>query len=238
MAIGGLKAQAPEPSMIFVSGGTFRMGSNFGGHDEMPVHEVSLADFYIGKFEVTQAEWDAIFPNDVNIRYFEGCDSCPVERESWNSVQKFIYRLNEMTGKHYRLPTEAEWEYAARGGAYSNGYKYAGSNKADSVAWTDGNSNNRVHPVGKKKPNELGLYDMSGNVFEWCSDWYDEEYYKTSPKHDPTGPETGEKKVMRGGSWFFDRAGIRVSDRDSGNPVFRYGYVGFRLCLSAGDPSR
>jgi formylglycine-generating enzyme required for sulfatase activity len=224
-------AQALEPEMVFVQGGGYRMGSTRGADDELPVHEVVLSDFYIGKFEVTQDQWDAVMTEDRTIRYFEGCDSCPVERISWNSVQKYIFRLNELTGKHYRLPTEAEWEYAARGGQRSKGYKYAGSNKADSVAWTDGNSGNSVHPIGQKKPNELGLYDMSGNVFEWCADWYDQNYYENSPVENPKGPETGTKKVIRGGSWFFDRACIRVTERDGGNPDFRYGYVGFRLCL-------
>jgi len=228
-----MTAQVPDIEVIFVEGGSFRMGSNRGAQDELPIHEVVLSDYYIGKYEVTQAQWDAVMLQDRNIRYFEGCDSCPVERVSWNNVQNFIRKLNEITGKDYRLPTEAEWEYAARGGKLSKGYKYSGSNKADSVAWTDGNSDNRVHPVGQKKPNELGIYDMSGNVYEWCSDWYDYEYYSVSPKNNPQGPEAGTKRVIRGGSWFFDRAGIRVAERDSGNPDYRYGYVGFRICLPA-----
>jgi formylglycine-generating enzyme required for sulfatase activity len=221
--------------MVFVEGGSFDMGSNRGGADEQPIHTVFLPDFYISKYEVTESQWDAVMKNDTNICYFEGCLDCPVERVSWNGIQVYLQKLNEITGMNYRLPTEAEWEYAARGGKLSKGYKYSGSNKADSVAWTDGNSYNMVHPVGKKTPNELGIYDMSGNVFEWCSDWYSQDYYSISPKEDPAGPETGEKKVMRGGSWFFDRAGIRVADRDCANPDYRYGYVGFRLCLSTNE---
>lgn len=234
-ALNLLKGQgkAVDIEMVLVEGGSFNMGSNRGAEDEKPIHRVFLSDFYIGRFEVTEAQWDAVMVNDQNIRYFEGCETCPMERVSWNGIQEYIRRLNEMTGMNYRLPTEAEWEYAARGGKLSRGYKYSGSNRADSVAWTDGNSGNTLHPVGQKLPNELGIYDMSGNVFEWCSDWYASDYYSRSPRENPSGPETGEKKVMRGGSWFFDRAGVRVADRDRANPDFRYGYVGFRLCLPA-----
>ncbi len=228
----GLYPQVREPEMVLVEGGSFLMGSVNGGGDEKPVHRVHVGDFYIGRYEVTQAEWYSLMADDTSHRYFGGCDSCPVERVSWGHAMEYINRLNALTGKHYRLPTEAEWEYAARGGKFSKGYKYSGSNKADSVAWTDGNSGNRIHPVGRKKPNELGLYDMSGNVFEWCSDWFAYHYYRESPGENPRGPESGTKRVMRGGSWFFDRNGIRCADRDHGNPDFRYGYVGFRLCSS------
>jgi formylglycine-generating enzyme required for sulfatase activity len=217
--------------MVLVQGGSFKMGSNQGGSDEMPVHTVFLDDFYIGKYEVTQAEWYKIMPKDPSDRYFAGCDSCPVERVTWSHVQEFIEILNTRTGMNYRLPTEAEWEYAAKGGKMSKGFKYSGSNRYDSVAWTDGNSGNRAHPPGRKKPNELGICDMSGNVYEWCSDWYSPSYYKISPKENPAGPVDGEKRVIRGGSWFFDRSGIRVTEREGANPDFRYGYIGFRLCL-------
>jgi formylglycine-generating enzyme required for sulfatase activity len=226
-------AQFQEPEMVFVKGGKFMMGSNRGGFDEKPVHAVYLDDYYIGKFEVTQAEWYRILDKDPSKRYFPGCDSCPVERVTWYHVQEFIEKLNLMTGLRYRLPTEAEWEYAAIGGVYSRGYKYSGSNKSDSVAWTDDNSNNTVHPVGKKKPNELGIYDMSGNVYEWCFDWYSPDFYQISESENPYGPLEGTMRVIRGGSWFFDRSGIRVTDREKGNPTFRYGYIGFRLCRSA-----
>ena len=148
--------------MVFIKGGKFRMGSVQGANDERPVHEVVLDDFYIGKYEVTQQEWYSIMDKDSSKRYFPGCDRCPVERVSWYHVLEFIDKLNQKTGMNYRLPTEAEWEYAARGGNVSRGFKYSGSNKADSVAWTDGNSYNRVHPTGMKKPNELGIYDMNG----------------------------------------------------------------------------
>ena len=228
-----LRSQDLTPEMVFVKGGEFNMGSKNGGYDEKPVHKVYLDDFYIGRYEVTQAEWYKILSKDASKRYFPGCDSCPVERVTWCQVQEFIETLNEITGLNYRLPTEAEWEYAASGGIESGKYKYSGSQTADSVAWTDGNADNRVHSVGKKNPNELGIFDMSGNVFEWCSDWYSSDYYKFSPYENPDGPVEGSQKVMRGGSWFFDRSGVRIADREKGNPDFRYGYVGFRLCRSA-----
>jgi len=219
--------------MVFVKGGKFRMGSNRGGHDEMPIHEVVLNDFYIGKYEVTQAQWYSVLDKDPSQRYFAGCDSCPVERVTWNHVIEFIKKLNEKTGLNYRLPTEAEWEYAARGGPMSHGYKYSGGNLLDSVAWYDANSGNEAHQIGMKKPNELGIYDMSGNVYEWCSDLYSEDYYHMSEENNPPGPAEGTERVIRGGSWFFDRSGLRVADREGGNPDFRYGYVGFRLCRPA-----
>jgi formylglycine-generating enzyme len=226
-------AQFQEPEMVFVKGAIFRMGSNRGSNNEQPVHDVILYDFYIGKYEVTQAEWYRVMTKDPSDRYFAGCDSCPVERVTYDHVQEFIRELNRLTGQNYRLPTEAEWEYAARGGALSQGFKYSGSNSIDSVAWYDGNSGNEAHPIGRKKPNELGIYDMSGNIYEWCSDWYSPDYYKISLKENPTGPAEGTERVIRGGSWFFDRSGLRVAEREGGNPDFRYGYIGFRLCRSA-----
>jgi formylglycine-generating enzyme required for sulfatase activity len=226
-------AQFPEPEMVFVRGGSFKMGSNRGGKDEQPVHEVFLNDFYIGKYEITQAQWYNILDKDPSQRYFAGCDSCPVERVTWYHVQEFIDKLNQKTGLNYRLPTEAEWEYAAKGGHSSHGYNYSGSNSMDTVAWNDGNSDNKAHPVGRKKPNELGIYDMSGNIYEWCSDWYSTDYYRISPKENPIGPAEGKERVIRGGSWFFDRSGLRVAEREGGNPDYRYGYVGFRLCRSS-----
>ncbi|MCX6277389.1 MAG: SUMF1/EgtB/PvdO family nonheme iron enzyme [Bacteroidetes bacterium] len=223
-------AQELNHEMVFVQGGKFKMGSLFGGSDEQPVHEVILSDFYIGKYEVTQKQWELVMEQDTNKRYFMGCDSCPVERVSWYNVQEYIEKLNEKTKMNYRLPTEAEWEYAARGGALSKGYKYSGSNAEVSVAWKVGNSNMMTHQTGLKKPNELGIYDMTGNVFEWCSDWYDANWFKISPKNNPTGPSEGIFRVIRGGSWFYDQAGLRSADRESANPTYRYGYVGFRVC--------
>jgi formylglycine-generating enzyme required for sulfatase activity len=229
----GSIAQAPDIEMVFVKGGKFRMGATSGSEDEQPVHEVILNDYYIGKFEITQMQWKTVMAGDTNKCYFEGCDSCPVERVSWYNVQEFIAKLNELTGKNYRLPTEAEWEFAARGGLLSKGFKYSGSNTDLLVAWKVGRSGLRTHPVGQKKPNELGIYDMSGNVFEWCSDWYLSNWYEVSGKYSPVGPLEGTFKVIRGGSWFYDSEGLRSTDRRSANPDFRYGYIGFRLCRPA-----
>ena len=163
----------PQIEMVFVKGGTFMMGAtpeqgSDAGDGEKPVHSVTVSDFYIGKYEVTQAQWKAVMGK--NPSHYKG-ENRPVERVSWYDIQKFIEKLNAKTGKRYRLPTEAEWEYAARGGNQSKGYKYSGSNDIGSVAWYTNNSGDRTHPVGQKQPNELGLYDMTGNVWEWCSDW-------------------------------------------------------------------
>lgn len=226
-------AQEFSPEMVFVQGGSFKMGWNLGCEDERPVHEVVLNDFFIGKYEVTQTEWKMIMDQDTNKNYFEGCRLCPVERVSWYNVQEFIQKLNKKTSMNYRLPTEAEWEYAARGGSASKGYRYSGSNTDISVAWKVGASDQKTHPVGLKKPNELGIYDMSGNVFEWCSDWYSSTWYLVSPKSNPKGADAGDFRVIRGGSWFYDNSGLRISDRGSANPAYRYGYIGFRLCHSA-----
>ncbi len=229
-----ITAQEMVPDMVFVPGGKFRMGSMMGGADERPVHEVVLDDFFMGRYEVTQLQWDQVMEGDTSARYFAGCDSCPVERVTWYHVQEFIDRLNARAQSNYRLPTEAEWEYAARGGQLSKGFRYSGGNTPDAVAWMVGNSDAMTHPVGRKKPNELGICDMSGNIYEWCSDRYSPGWYQVSAKNNPTGPVTGEYRVIRGGSWFYDYSGLRVTDRESANPSYRYGYIGFRLCRSAG----
>lgn len=228
-----LQAQEAIPDMVFVQGGKFSMGSKLGGRDEQPVHDVVLQDFYIGRYEVTQREWKMIMSADTNMRYFEGCDSCPVERVSWFNIQEYIARLNEKTKSDYRLPSEAEWEFAARGGTLSKNFKYSGSNTDSIAGWIVGQSKAMTHCVGLKQPNELGIFDMTGNVFEWCADWYSATWYQVSPKDDPTGPAEGTFRVIRGGSWFYDYSGLRVTDRESSNPSYRYGYVGFRLCRSA-----
>ncbi len=233
-----IPAQVANPDMVFVRGGKFKMGSIYGGSDEKPVHGVVLDDFYIGRFEVSQREWRLIMEGDTSKCYFEGCDSCPVERVSWFNVQEYIGKLNEKTGMNYRLPTEAEWEFAARGGLLSKGFRYSGSNADTNVAWRVGNSDSKTHPAGRKKPNELGIYDMTGNVFEWCADWYSPTWYQVSPIKNPAGPEEGVFRIIRGGSWFYDRAGLLTTDREKANPSFRYGYVGFRLVRPAVDKNQ
>lgn len=210
---------------IFVKGGTFQMGSNEES-DEKPIHSVTVDDFYIGKYEVTQKEWKEIMGS--NPSYFKG-DNLPVEQVSWDDIQEFLRKLNAKTGGNYRLPTEAEWEYAARGGASSRGYKYAGSNDIDEVAWYSSNSGSKTHQVGTKQPNELGIYDMSGNVWEWCSDWYDSSYYSSSPSRNPKGPSSERYRVLRGGSWSSLQSYTRVAVRLSNSPGYRGSNYGFRV---------
>ena len=193
--------------------------------DEKPVHRVTLNSYYIGQYEVTQARWRAVMGSNPSNNL--GCDQCPVEQVSWKDVQEFLQRLNAYTGQNYRLPTEAEWEFAARGGSRSLGYKYAGSNKIDDVAWYSSNSGGKTHPAGQKSPNELGLHNMSGNVYEWCQDWYGT--YSTFARSNPTGPSTGSRRVIRGGSWFYGPQDCRVAYRGDDGPGGRDGSVGFRL---------
>ena len=189
--------QPIEPEeMIWVEGGTFTMGCKDDEcfDNELPIHEVTLSGFYISKYVVTQKEWMAAMGSSSE--HWQG-DNLPASVIGWEEAQLYISRLNAYTGKNYRLPTEAEWEYAARGGNKSQGYKYSGSNNIDEVAWYVQNSLDQIHIVGQKKPNELGIYDMSGNVMEWCSDYYG--YYIDVPPMNPTGPETGPGRVLRGG---------------------------------------
>jgi len=219
-------------AMVFVKGGTFQMGWTSEQSDcdanEKPVHTVTVSGFYIGKHEVTQKQWKAIMGN--NPSYFKGDNLPPVEQVSWDDVQEFLEKLNEKTGQHYRLPTEGEWEYAARGGSVSSPTKYTGSNNIDEVAWY-GNNGNKTHPVGTKKPNELSIYDMSGNVWEWCSDWYDKNYYGNSPQYNPQGPSSGSRRVGRGGSCYSRARFCRVANRDYDSPGYRSCILGFRLVL-------
>ena len=216
-------------TMVPVEGGTFTMGATSEqGSDaneyEKPAHEVTLSDYYIGQTEVTQALWKAVMgsnPSDSK------GDNLPVEQVSWDDCQVFIQNLNQLTGKQFRLPTEAEWEYAARGGRKSRGYKYAGGNNIGLVAWCGDNSGNRTHTVATKQANELGVYDMSGNVEEWCSDWYDG--YQSSSQSDPQRPSLGSCRVNRGGSCYCNARDCRVSYRFFGTPDFRYNDLGLRL---------
>lgn len=218
--------------MVRVEGGTFTMGATEEqGSDvesrEKPTHQVTLSSYYIGKTEVTQALWEAVMGS--NPSDFKG-SNVSVEEVSWEDCQTFIRKLNALTGKKFRLPTEAEWEFAARGGNKSRGYKYSGSNNIDDVARCYDNSGFKRYPVGTKAPNELGIYDMSGNVWEWCSDWYGS--YSSSAQTNPTGPNSGSHRVYRGGSWFFLSAGwCRVSTRSYGTPSYRNCDLGLRLAL-------
>lgn len=237
------------PEMVLVQGGTFTMGCQSSTRDgecyddEKPPRSVTVRDFYIGKYEVTQAEWRRVMGSNPPELYNTGCDQCPVERVSWDDVQEFIRKLNAQTGKQYRLPTEAEWEYAARGGNKSRGYLYSGSNNLDEVGWYDGNaqtgnthgSQKTTRPVGTKKANELGIHDMSGNVWEWVQDdWHgnfsgaptDGRAWVDSPR--------ASYRVQRGGGWYSTARRCRAAYRDYGTPANRGNYVGFRLALQFG----
>jgi sulfatase modifying factor 1 len=220
---------------VFVKDGCYSMGNTFdnGGFDERPVHEVCLDDFFVGKYETTQKQWRIVMGNDPSYFWFLGSNR-PVEQVSWNDVQEFIRRLNERPGKKYRLPTEAEWEYAARSGGKRE--KYSGTSddrELGDFAWFDANSGGRTHPVGRKKPNGLGLYDMTGNVEEWVADWYDEAYYRTSPKKNPLGPKHGQVKGARGGTCFTWPRTERVTQRHIVPPDYSDIFIGFRLAFSA-----
>ena len=218
--------------MIKVQGGSFYMGatneqSGDADIDEKPVHQVTLSDYQIGETEVTQALWEAVMGNNPSEQIGS---NHPVEKVRWTECHEFIVKLNELTGRRFRLPTEAEWEYAARGGINSQGRCYSGSNQADAVAWYKGNSGNQHHEVKTKQPNELGIYDMSGNVSEWCEDTY--EYYSAEPQDNPIkGPVTSTTKVCRGGSWLQGEKALRVSGRLNDARRVRKNCLGFRLVL-------
>ena len=233
-------------NMVQVKGGRFQMGGtpeqgSDAYNNEKPVHEVTLSDYYMGKYEVRQSEWEAVMGN--NPSRFKGAD-LPVEQVSWEDCHEFIGRLNALTGLSFKLPTEAQWEYAARGGNLSKGYKYSGSNNLGEVGWYWENSGDRVltgewkikkvdrnhcrtHRVGEKQPNELGLYDMSGNVYEWCEDWYGN--YSSDSQRDPLGATSGSGRVSRGGSWLYEVRFCRVSFRYYFAPDYRFINLGFRL---------
>ena len=218
--------------MVKVEAGSFNMGATPEMKSpyevEKPVHRVTLTNnYYIGKYEVTQALWQAVMGS--NPSHFKG-DALPVEQVSWKDCQKFITKLNRLTGKNFRLPTEAEWEYAARGGNKSRGYRYSGSNTIDDVAWYENDALSQTHPVGTKQPNELEIYDMTGNVMEWCQDWYGS--YSSSPQVNPTGAASGSYRVVRGGGWSDSARDCRTSDRDFISPGGRSSDLGLRLVLS------
>ena len=223
----------PDLDLCFVEGGEFMMGDDNGADDdEKPTHRVRLSSFSIGKYSVTQRLWQEVMGN--NPSEFKG-ERRPVERVSWLDTQEFFSRLNQITGKTFRLPTEAEWEYAARGGKYSQDYKYAGSDRAKQVAWHDENSGSKTHDVGLLLPNELNLHDMSGNVFEWCADWFSGEYYtvchQVGTVENPLGPDSGWDRVIRGGGWYNTSVYMRVAYRSGITPGSRSNDLGFRLVL-------
>lgn len=221
-----------EFRMIYVEGGTFMMGADINDCDaqekERPIHKVTLSNFWIGETQVTQALWLAVVGK--NPSKFIGDINLPVENVSWEDCNNFIIKLNNITGKTFRMPTEAQWEFAARGGTKSRGFIFSGSNVINDVSWYSLNSNNETHPVMSMIPNELGLYDMSGNVSEWCQDWYIQ--YPVSEQNNPTGRKNGGSfRVIRGGSWYHAAKNCRVTARTCSAPLIKYNYLGLRLVL-------
>jgi formylglycine-generating enzyme required for sulfatase activity len=220
--------------MVFVKGGEFMMGDDNSGYDrEKPAHKVFVSDFYVGKYPLTQKQWINIM--GFNPSTFKDDDNNPVEQVSWNKAQEFLQKLNQKTGKSFRLPTEAEWEYVAGGGASAVRTKWAGTsneNELGDYAWYGENSSNETHPVGTKKPNKVGIYDMCGNVWEWCNDWFGENYYDECKSNgtveNPQGPKSGSGRVLRGGLW---SSGCRLVYRYFDTPDGRYNRLGFRLAL-------
>jgi len=218
---------------VLVNGGCFEMGDTFGDgdSDERPVHEVCVDNFYIGKYEVTQGQWEEVMGSNPSV--FKKGHNYPVEHVSWNDVQEFIRKLNRKTGKNYRLPTEAEWEYAARSRGKKE--KWAGTSTKSELreyAWYSKNSKGKTHPVGQKRPNSLGLYDMSGNVWERVQDIYSKKAYRKHQRNNPIYKENGSDRVIRGGSWYNNPDYLRAANRFFDLPDYRDGYVGFRLSRS------
>lgn len=247
----GNGAKADTAGMVYVEGGTFQMGSTTGEYDnERPVHGVTVGSFYIGKYEVTQAEYQVVMGENPSC--FKG-DRRPVECVSWYSAVEYCNRRSRAEGltpcyrgsgdditcdwsaDGYRLPTEAEWEYAATAGGTADSTElYSGGSNIDDVAWYGGNSGSQTHDVGTKAPNALGIYDMSGNVWEWCWDWYDKGYYSRGSAQNPTGPASGSRRIERGGSLDFNAGYCRCAYRDSDLPGNGYGDMGFRVVRSGG----
>jgi formylglycine-generating enzyme required for sulfatase activity len=216
---------------LLIPGGEFTMGSNGPRDDEKPPHRVRVSDFYLARHEVTQREWERVMGTRPS--RFSDCGECPVEQVSWDDVQDFL----KGAGITLRLPTEAEWEYAAGGGGSHQ--KWPGtdsSSETGEFAWYSGNFSGKTRSVGLKLPNLYGLYDMAGNVGEWCADWYSETYYQDSPTDNPRGPDTGDRRVIRGGSWLSDPNDIRVTHRSRRSAGSRSPAIGFRVALDPRVP--
>ncbi len=226
-------ASSAVATMVFIQGGCFQMGDTFGDGepDERPVHEVCVDDFYLAEHEVTQGQWKAVMGD--NPSQFQHCgDNCPVDNVSWHDAQAYIEKLNKTTGRQYRLPTEAEWEYAARD--RGKAMKWAGTNDASKLskfAWYGENARDRTHAVKTKKPNALGIYDMTGNVNEWLFDRWGKRYYRDSPRDNPKGPERGIGRDSRGGSWWSEIKFTRIANRYADDPDFHAGNHGLRLAM-------
>jgi formylglycine-generating enzyme required for sulfatase activity len=227
-------AQIPLPKMIRIPGGSFAMGSPDGDDNETPVHRVTVSSFFLAETEVTYAQYDAFCdatgrekPEDDD----QGRGNRPVIYVSWEDAQAYCRWVSEQTGANYRLPTEAEWEYAAGGGSAGR-TGFAGTDSEDNLnqyAVYRDKGRSQIAPVKSKRANALGLYDMSGNVWEWCRDWYQKDYYAQSPDRDPQGPDSGSYRVFRGGSWFSNASLLRVAIRDFGTPAYENEVLGFRL---------
>ena len=232
------------PEMVLVKGGTFKMGSDDGYDDEKPIHSVTLSDYYIGKYEVTVAQYREFckqtghpFPSNPDrswydehdkVKSWNWRDNYPILNVDWYDAMEYCKWLSEQTGENYTLPTEAQWEFAARGGNKSHNYVYSGSNDIDEVAWYDETTYERgPRPVGQLKPNELGIYDMSGNAFEWCRDYYGK--YTSKSVKNPKGPSRGSYRVIRGGSWYYVDEFCRVTQRDSPKASLKKFVYGFRV---------
>jgi formylglycine-generating enzyme required for sulfatase activity len=225
-------SKIPEPEMIYIDGGTYTKGASaketnsFSGRG---AHQVTLSGFRISKYEITQALWKSVMDTNISLNK---CPDCPVEEVSYNDIQSFIRKLDERTHKHYSLPTDAQWEFAARGGNKTKTFKYAGSDIIDEVAWYGGERIDSTHPVGHKQPNELGIHDMSGNVAEICSDWWDPLYFPNA-ETDPPGPPSGKGHIVRGGNWGAnpDNCGV-LAPGHIAYPDDRNAHIGFRLVLN------
>jgi len=222
-------AEGVTLEMVLVEGGSFMMGSNEGNRDNRPAHGVYLDYFFIGKFELTQEQWTAIM--GYNPSQF-ACMKCPVNDMSWEQLQDFLQKLSERTGRKFRLPTEAEWEYAAQGGKKTQGFLYSGSNDLAEVGWLKFNGNDRQHEVGQLKPNELGLYDMNGNAWELCEDWYDPKFYTRSEAKNPVNTKPAKYRVSRGASWMSPSKYCFRWARNNDHPHHRRGNGGFRVVMA------